>query len=110
MRLTKRLALEICLKLWMWLARTGGYKEDWPGWWEVGRMRSYCPCCEYKWRHRNDCSRCLLRALWPKGCWPDSIYTAWFRAATPAARRKCARVIVHGIERELAKYKKGGER
>jgi len=51
MRLTKKRAVQITIRLWEWLAKTGKYKHEWPQWKHYGDMAVHCPLCEYHWRH-----------------------------------------------------------
>ena len=74
MRLTKKLALEICRDLWNWLGENPGRdKQSWPGWrsngGDIQTMVALCPCCEYVHRGKNrkcriEKSHCPLSGLW----------------------------------------------
>ena len=106
-KLTKKLALFLCWKLWEWLAETGeDKKESWPEWaWNEGhveRMDSYCPCCEYT---RANCKKCPLFYLWPHEgedpCLDDETpFGDWLDATTLRARKKYASIIAEAARKE----------
>ena len=58
-------ALDLSIELWIWLAKTGKEKEEWPSWGEFPRENVAYDCflCEYT-NQRNgnlhDCQGCPL--------------------------------------------------
>jgi len=108
-RLTKRKALEICRELWVWLAdHPEKWKNEWPGWEKYGKMKAYCPCCEYNEQHGYHYCNAACLIKWPGGiCLNDfSPYRQWAGAISPAIRTKYARKIVKLCDEALARLPK----
>ena len=47
MKLSRKKAIELCIELWTWLAKTGKGKSEWPRWKEFGEIFSNCWFCQY---------------------------------------------------------------
>ena len=47
MRLTRKKAIELCIELWAWLAKTGKRKWAWPEWEKYEEIENDCWFCEY---------------------------------------------------------------
>jgi hypothetical protein len=97
-KLTKRLALKICMELWQWLSQhtsisSGSAKVKWPGWKKyfeggVSDVENECPCCEYAKRMSGEysiasgdiaCDYCPMKSLWGDDCTDDdSAYNEWW--------------------------------
>ena len=110
MKITKRKALEDCVKIWSELAKTGAiYKPEWA-------IEKYsvngCPCCRYADDHLSLCSECLLIGLWPDTCCsPGSPYYSWdyTKGEDEANRKKYAKIIANYAKKmlkEMGKKKK----
>ena len=107
MKITKKIALKICVELWTWIAVTGSRnKHDWPGWAKYGNMPNDCPCCEYVDSHFYRCDECPLIKLWP-GCGyvlcarRPSPYYKWYGTE----KNKWAFIIAQAAQKELERLK-----
>jgi len=88
MRLSKRKALEICIELWSWLAKSEDFRKgNWPGWKRNGgkyiRVENDCSLCEYDEYRRGqnkiykpNCYYCPLKEELDY-CDKNSLYTKW---------------------------------
>lgn len=101
MKLTRKKAIELCIELWTWLAKTGKEnKEDWPGW---DRKYAIMDCffCEYAPvdKKRGLCKRC---PWWQKHghCYRNinSPYRKWCEAEIPRTRKKYAKLFLGQIK------------
>ncbi len=58
-------AISKSIEMWKWIAKTGGRKDDWPGWSNILR-RPVCNCflCEYDNQNNpmEDCKLCPLES------------------------------------------------
>lgn len=92
-------SLEICIKMWDWLAdHPGSDKDDAVEALKLPWMMNECACCAYA----DGCYKgwpCPLFGLWSKNkddlsCNDEqSLYTKWRKAKTPATTTKYARQI-----------------
>ena len=121
--LTKKLALEECEKLWLWLYKhpSKEYKHNWPEWSRYiktyGRIKQLCPCCHVTkpdldgWA-ATDCSKCPLETFWTKHknldykdtcpcIESDSPFDKWDKAKTSKTRKKYAKIIADECTRLL---------
>ena len=112
MRLSRKNAIELCVELWTWLAKTGRRKEKWPGWEKYGHdIVDNCWFCEYHnqqmkrykpMRERNKdgfCRYCPLvkggfMSCYDSGCF----YSNWCTSTTVAARKTCAKLFLKQIK------------
>jgi len=64
--LSREEALQKCKKHWLWVAKTGQNKSDYP--FEDKKPDSSCYACEYS--HQNDWNFCNKNCIipWPEGC------------------------------------------
>lgn len=114
MRLTRKKAIELCIELWTWLAKTGKEdKSDWPGWLKYyasvkiagERVWGYCWFCEYDERQKErektllSCSFCpLVEIFGIDGCTNKQCYfKKWERAKTPRTRKKYSKLFLNQI-------------
>lgn len=111
MRLTRKKAIELCIELWTWLAKTGKEKEDWPGWEKYGFAENDCWFCEYviyrrvqnKEREgwRLPCEKYCLYYKEYGSCESDinefSNYEKWDEAKTPEERKIHANAFLEQI-------------
>ena len=104
MALTLKKAKELCIELWNWLAKTGGHKEDWPGWKKYGGAYLLCWFCEYV-QQRNSknkvdrgCNICPLKRHYGKGGCYASAYNEWSNAITTDERKICAKFFSKQIK------------
>ena len=112
MRLSRKKAIELCIELWEWLAKTGAEsKSDWPGWQKYGYVTCNCWFCEYqeqqyeKYKPDNKenkegfCRYCPLTKI-KVDCMPSnngSLYLKWKSAKTPRTRKKYAKLFLGQI-------------
>jgi len=94
--MTKRKALEICIELWTWLAKSGSHKNRWPRWeWNGGEikwMQNQCSLCEYSDREKKGCEACPLKEALDR-CKPNSVYAKWCASDLKIFRKWYARKI-----------------
>ena len=109
MKLTKRKALQECIRIWSVLAATGdGDKRSVKN---ADKYESACPCCHYS-KVNDDlyCDEdCIIK--WP-GSWclsAGSPFAKWEDAVTRATCKKYAQQIVKLAEEALAKLDEGGQ-
>ena len=95
-------ALDLTIKLWKWIAKSGTKnKREWPGWDKIPfTFKFFCPLCQFVQDERPE--TCLEKCPWAKwkglrcidgfGETPTH-YSAWLRAvdAEPSVRRAHAR-------------------
>lgn len=85
MKLTKKKAIELSIKLWTWLAETGKEKEEWPVWDKYDyAILNDCFLCEYDDQKRGGCNACPLTEKFSRqpsqkfGCYADDCaYSQW---------------------------------
>jgi len=109
MKLTRKKAIELCIELWTWLAKTGKSKYDWPGWETYGYfIENDCWFCEYGSRqekrylsNKTCCEYCPLFATFGEnGCYnPECAYKKWDFAQTPRTRKKYAKLFLEQIKK-----------
>jgi hypothetical protein len=103
MRLSRKKAIELCIALWEWLAKTGKYKEAWPEWDKYGNITCDCWFCEYderqKKRHKEKraCIYCPFRRKWDVHC-SKTFFENWEDAKTPRTRKKYAKLFLAQIK------------
>ena len=106
-RLTKKLALKICIELWEWLAKTGNcVKRNWPGWKKYGKMDNDCPCCEYinQTSHTRECP--IWKCLGAQSCFSfESPYVKWYYSATILNRKRYAQQVVNLAKKKLSELR-----
>ena len=122
MKLTRKKAIELCIELWTWLAKTGKKKkEDWPKW---ENYRNYnrprgsstaesCWLCEYGYQRRKStkkgetCDYCPYKRKYRIVCNADIddtddkqlfYYSRWEDAKTPRTRKKYAKLFLEQIK------------
>jgi hypothetical protein len=121
MRLTRKKAIELCIELWTWLAKTGAKrKDDWPKWEEYEKssdeyILNSCWFCEYNERQKNrynidiedDCRYCPWDKIFgvnnesAYGCQEaeNSPYDDWRWAKTTESRKKYAKLFLAQIKK-----------
>jgi len=107
MRLSRKKAIQLCIELWTWLAKTGKLKSQWPGWRQYDLILSNCWFCEYNWnqqQHTNErtpfCRYCPYFKAYKERC-DDSLngnYVKWENAETPHDRKKYAKLFLEQIK------------
>jgi len=110
MRLSRKEAIELCIELWTWLAKTGKRKWEWPRWDKYGEVENLCFFCKYRtqqfWRYPNlslknpegFCRHCPLTSIGVFCMKSDSFYDIWFNAKTPETRKKYAKLFLKQIK------------
>ncbi len=104
MKLTRKKAIELCIELWTWLAKTGKEKDEWPEWGKYGQTEFYCWFCEYdvQRRDRNKkevmCCSCCPIGYGLNGCIKHTHYIDWATAKTPRSRKKYAKLFLAQIK------------
>ncbi len=104
MRLTRKKAIELCIELWTWLAKTGKRKGNWPKWDKYGDdIASNCWFCEYNDYRRKqnktlifDCRYCPLGGE-EYQCL-DLAYRKWENAQQTRTRKKYAKLFLGQIQ------------
>lgn len=99
-------ALEKTILLWDWLARhPGALKVDAYSELHLELDNSLCPLCVEATPEGDAiamCPRCLLRTLWPKGCWvPGSPYHTWQYSTQNSNKRQAAHAIANAARTKL---------
>lgn len=128
LKLTKKDALLICVRLWDWLYENPEIRDktEWPGWdalydtYDVDEFFSDCPCCE--WVNQQgyhlmtedndfaglDCSKCPLTKIFPNGCTgpvENTSWDTWCVTYDKDKRKLAAKIIRDGSFKELKKLK-----
>lgn len=105
MKLTKKKAIDLSVKLWTWLAETGKEKEGWPGWVRNGGKHpdsaSDCFLCEYS-RHGHaswSCETCPYYCIYDHCMNSDSPYSKWEDALSDAARKRYAQQFLKQLKK-----------
>ncbi|MCK5016912.1 MAG: hypothetical protein KAS32_07550 [Candidatus Peribacteraceae bacterium] len=112
MRLTRKKAIELCIELWEWCAKTGKRKGGWPGWekYDVAiEHHSYCWFCYYdnhtevggKRARGGECIFCPYRKKFGYHCnndGPQTLFNKWDDAKTPRTRKKYAKLFLNQIK------------
>ena len=114
MRLTRKKAIELCIELWEWLAKTGKIKSEWPEWVKYENIECDCWFCEYQVRQEmryptanhygknGTCRYCPLTTI-NVACEQDgTLYRKWDASITPQNRKKYAKLFLEQI-RSIAK-------
>ncbi len=110
MKLTRKKAIELCIELWTWLAKTGKEKEDWPEW---VKYQTYnipsddgtlyeCWFCEYGYQRagtssESKCNRCPYFIKF--GHCYRNVYNEWHDAKTLRTRKKYAKLFLEQIRK-----------
>jgi len=95
MKLSRKKAIELCIELWEWLAKTGKRKENWPEWKKYGDILNDCWFCVYVIQHKKGCNYCPLHCF--EGCF-GTYYGKWDIAKTPRTRKKYAKLFLKQIK------------
>lgn len=106
MRLTRKKAIELCIELWEWLAKTGKPKDEWPDWEKYGRdIANDCWFCEYTARQNNGyiCGFggddiCPYHKKYGHCNHTGSFYNLWEHVKTPHTRKKYAKLFLEQIK------------
>jgi len=98
MRLSRKKAIELCIELWTWLAKTGKTKSEWPRWKEFGDIDNDCWFCEYT--TNTSCSHCPLVKILGIDC-AASFYSNWEKARFPRTRKKYAKLFLEQIKQTV---------
>jgi len=113
--LSRRRAIELCIELWAWLAKTGKRKEEWPEWdkwddcygdrakndcwfchYENQQHLRYDPCCN---KEGEICYYCPFSKHFKFDCIrKGSFYRNWCRARTRKTRKKYAKLFLKQIK------------
>jgi len=113
--LTRKKAIELCIELWEWLAKTGKRKEDWPDWEKYEKyFRTFifsasndCWFCEYdnqqvQQQHKCDigiCKYCpFFQHIGHCNSNKKSNFSLWDRAKLPKTRKKYATLFLEQIK------------
>ena len=106
-KLTRKKAIELCIELWEWLAKTGKKKEEWPKWNEFdSSISNDCWFCEYDWQQLNrygaiqriaECFYCPLKKQ-VGHCATKTYYKNWDKAKTSKTRKKYAALFLEQIK------------
>ena len=100
MKLSRKKAIELCIELWEWLAKTGKFKGEWPEWKKYGEVDGYCWFCEYVEQRGGGCMFCPLMKKLGFGCGQiDCFYSKWEDAETPQTRKKYAKLFLEQIKK-----------
>jgi hypothetical protein len=102
MKLTRKKAIELCIELWTWLAKTGKKKEDWPKWVEYDYTYNDCWFCEYGSQQVEKyngctCQYCPLIKKLDMLC-GKSYYGKWSCTKAPKTRKKYAKLFLAQIK------------
>jgi len=110
MRLTRKKAIELCIELWTWLAKTGKKKEKWPEWEKYDVIKNDCWFCEhliYQQKRNEEYPTkilpCIKYCIYYKkyGKCQDNgktIFDEWDEARTPEERKKYAKLFLGQIK------------
>lgn len=100
MRLTRKKAIELCIKLWTWCAKTGERKEEWPEWEKYDSICCDCWFCEYDEQKRKTvkCTKCIFPGKKSFRCEDMISYQRWEQAKTPRTRKKYAKLFLAQIK------------
>jgi hypothetical protein len=108
MRLSRNEAIELCIDLWSWLAKTGNRKCNWPEWEKYRHIVASCFFCEYqeqqcrKYKPEDEldekevCRYCPLKKL-GKDCM-ELHYGEWEKSPTIKDRKKYAKLFLEQIK------------
>lgn len=96
MKLSRKKAIELCIELWEWLAKTGKQKRDWPRWGEIekkyGFISSHCFFCKMTF----GCEECPYYEKF--GHCMDGIYGKWLMAESIEDNQKYAKLFLEQIK------------
>jgi len=113
MKLSRKKAIELCIELWTWLAKTGKKKGDWPKW---KKYENYalpkgsavlhdCWFCEYGYQmtsrsYARKCEYCPLIRKLNMNCGDGKcFYEKWEDVRTPKTRKKYAKLFLEQIKK-----------
>jgi len=110
MKLSRKKAIELCIELWEWLAKTGKTKVKWPGWEKYDDViDSSCWFCHYnnhtvrgdRIRTSGTCTKCpyLKKFGHCNTEEPPTYYGKWDNAQTPHTRKKYAKLFLEQIKK-----------
>lgn len=109
MKLTRKKAIELCIELWTWLAKTGKKKEEYPDWEKyksycLGNLEplAYCWFCQYSFQRvkiiPTGCKYCPYHKRYGHCDKEGSFYFNWGAAVTPRTRKKYAGLFLKQIK------------
>jgi len=105
MKLSRKKAIQLCIELWTWLAKTGKQKVEWPGWERFDEtISSSCWFCHYseqqEERYDNDdsCRYCPLTKAGSHCMNKGSFYKMWAESKTPKTCKKYAKLFLKQIK------------
>ncbi len=99
MRLTKKKAIELSIEQWEWLAETGKYKSEWPGWEKYGNVFFGCfLCARHLEEEGSDCQTCPLYKEYGYCSDGKSHFAAWDKAKTESTRKKYAKLFLEQLK------------
>ena len=103
MKLTRKKAIELCIELWTWLAKTGKRKYEWPGWEkDENDTTNNCFFCEYQYQRsdESDYEECHYCPLYRKfgHCEKKTYYSNWRFASSNKEREKYAKLLLGQIQ------------
>jgi hypothetical protein len=103
--LSRKEALQKCKKQWLWVAKTGRHKSDYP--FEGKKPDSDCYACEYS--DQNDWEFCNEDCIipWPGGCCTakESPFIACSYAANSSEKKEAALAVAALCDKGLAQIK-----
>lgn len=92
-------ALEISLKLWIWLFKNPGkYKDDYPYYETIKIFYCKCPLCDLYWTIEAGCGKCVGSLTNP--CFKGAYYE-WVNSSS--RKKSAAAYIASKIRRRLRK-------
>ena len=99
MKLTKKKAIELTLKMWRDLAETGETKGDWfREHDEYEGIFAGCFLCAYVIQKRKGCWVCSFHEKFGWCDDPNTPYNEWNNGRTPKTRKKYAALFVRQLE------------
>ena len=104
MKLTRKKAIELCIELWKWCARTGKDKDEWPKWEKYGEITCDCWFCEYdeqqkrRYGVKKECTFCPLVKKLGLHC-GKTFFEKWAGAnPLPRTNKKYAKLFLNQIK------------
>ena len=118
MRLTRKKAIELCIELWTWLAKTGKHKKEWPDWekWykksndATPLLANQCWFCYYdnfttkgtRRKNGGHCQNCPYYKVFGH-CYREKPHPTYYwkweeEAETPRTRKKYAKLFLEQIK------------
>lgn len=70
--ITEKQAVDLCIRLWRWVVRTGRNKFSWPGWGTFKNVSHYCFLCEFSRQQGGKlCDKCPYYLKFGYSCFED---------------------------------------